>query len=62
MRLKGHTVIELTDVNTGEKEIHEDDNMITNAIKQLLGYNGHVGIPTRQSLSYGAACKYSVLL
>ena len=37
MSLKGHTVIELTDVNTGEKEIHEDDNMITNAIKQLLG-------------------------
>lgn len=62
MRLKGHTVIELTDVNTGEKEIHEDDNMITNAIKQLLGYNGHVGIPTRQSLSHGVTSKYSELL
>lgn len=62
MSLKGHTVIELTDVNTGEKEIHEDDNMITNAIKQLLGYNGHVCISTRQSLSYGAASKYSELL
>ena len=62
MSLKGHTVIELTDVNTGEKEIHEDDNMITNAIKQLLGYNGHVCISTRQSLSYGTTSKYSELL
>lgn len=62
MSLKGHTVIELTDVNTGEKEIHEDDNMITNAIKQLLGYNGHVGISTRQSLSTGITSKYSELL
>lgn len=40
MRLKGHATIELTDVNTGEKIVHEDDNMITNAIANLLGFSG----------------------
>lgn len=40
MRLKGHATIELTDVNTGEKIVHEDDNMITNAIAKLLGFSG----------------------
>ena len=40
MKLKGHTTIELTDVNTGKKEVHEDDNLITNAIQKILGYNG----------------------
>ena len=36
MALKGHTSIELTDVNTGEKEVHEDDNMFTNALVDIL--------------------------
>lgn len=40
MKLKGHTTIELTDVNTGKKEVHEDDNLITNAISEILGYHG----------------------
>lgn len=40
MKLKGHTTIELTDVNTGEKVVHEDDNIITNAIKKLMGFTG----------------------
>lgn len=31
--LKGHSVIELTDVNTGEVERYEDDNLVTNGIK-----------------------------
>ena len=36
MALKGHTTIELTDANTGKKEIHEDDNMFTNALSDIL--------------------------
>lgn len=34
--LKGHTRIELTDVNTGEVIVHEDTNMFTNAIYKTL--------------------------
>lgn len=34
--LKGHTKIELTDVNTGEVTVHEEDNMFTNAIYKTL--------------------------
>ena len=33
--IKGHTKIELTDVNTGKKEVVEHDNMITNAVYDL---------------------------
>lgn len=43
MGLHGHTVIELTDVETGEKEIHEDDNLVTNALQLLLGNYGVFG-------------------
>lgn len=39
--MKGHTKIELTDVNTGKVEVIEHDNMITSAIeKELLQSNG----------------------
>lgn len=39
--MKGHTKIELTDVNTGEVEVIEHDNMITSAIeKELLSSRG----------------------
>ena len=34
--MKGHSKIELTDVNTGKKEVHENDNMVTNALKYFL--------------------------
>lgn len=34
--LKGKTIIELTDVNTGEKEVIEENNMVTNAISDLF--------------------------
>lgn len=34
--MKGRTIIELTDVRTGEKEIHEDCNMFTNALDYLF--------------------------
>lgn len=35
MKLKGHAKIELTDVHTGEKQVVEHDNMITNAVNDL---------------------------
>ncbi len=39
--MKGHTKIELTDVNTGKVEVIEQDNMVTSAIeKELLRSNG----------------------
>lgn len=34
--LKGTTRIELTDVNTGEVEVHENQNMVTNALRDVL--------------------------
>lgn len=34
--LKGHTKIELTNVNTGEVEVHEDNNLVTNAVARTL--------------------------
>lgn len=35
--LEGKTIIELTDVHTGEKEVHEDKNMITNVMNEIFG-------------------------
>lgn len=43
--MKGHTKIELTDVNTGEVEVIEDDNMLTNALSIIL--KPRVGITPR---------------
>lgn len=37
--LKGKSVIELTDVRTNSKEIYEDENLITNAVPDLLRLN-----------------------
>ena len=37
--LKGKTVIELTDVNTGEVEKIEDENMVTNALSDFFSHN-----------------------
>ena len=34
--LKGHTTIELTDVNSGKKEVVESDNMFTNAVSEIF--------------------------
>ena len=39
--LKGKTIIELTDVNTGEVEVHEDNNMVTNALNHIFSPFGH---------------------
>lgn len=41
MRLKGTSVIELTDARTGEKETYRDDNMVTLAVPKVLGV--HIG-------------------
>ena len=37
--LKGKTVIELTDVNTGKKERYEDTNLVTEAVMDVLNCN-----------------------
>lgn len=34
--LKGHTKIILTDVKTGKQEVHEDDNLVTNALDKII--------------------------
>lgn len=39
MALKGTTKIELTNVKTGEKEVIEKDNLVTNAVASILGEN-----------------------
>ena len=45
--LKGKTIIELTNVKTGEVERREEDNMITNAISHLFEPLGHFKSPNR---------------
>jgi len=37
--LKGKTVIELTNVHTGEKEVYEDTNLVTNAVMDIFNTN-----------------------
>lgn len=37
--LKGKSVIELTDVHTGEKEVYEDTNLVTDAVMDVLNTN-----------------------
>lgn len=37
--LKGKSVIELTDVKTKKKEVYEDENLITNAVSDILRLN-----------------------
>ena len=39
MRLKGTMVMELTDAQTGEVETITEENMITNAVNNILGMN-----------------------
>lgn len=39
MRLKGNMVVELTDVNTSEVETVTEENMVTNAVNNILGLN-----------------------
>lgn len=44
MGIKGKTVFELTDVNTGKVEKHEECNMITNGLQEFLNPCGSWGI------------------
>ena len=39
MKLKGKSVIELTNIKTGKKEIYENKNIVTNSIKNIFGIN-----------------------
>lgn len=39
MKLKGKARIELTDVNTGEVQVVEEENMVTNAVAGLFSHN-----------------------
>ena len=43
MGIKGKTTFELTDVNTGEVEVIEDNNMITNGLQEFLTTYGLFG-------------------
>ncbi len=43
MGIKGKTTFELTDVNTGEVEVIEDTNMITNGLQYFLATYGYLG-------------------
>ena len=43
MGIKGKTTFELTDVNTGEVEVIEDSNMITNGLQEFLATYGYFG-------------------
>ena len=45
--LKGTTRIELTDVNTGEVEVFENHNMVTNALKDIFTPLGLSQRPSR---------------
>lgn len=40
MRIKGHTEIQLTNVNTGEVKTYHDDNMITNGLAEFMKNHG----------------------
>ena len=39
MKLKGTMVMELTDVNSGEVTTITEENMVTNAVNDILGTN-----------------------
>lgn len=58
--LKGKTIIELTDVNTGEKEIHEDENMVTNAMSNI--FQSTFGHLTTEATLRGYIPAYATLM
>ncbi len=53
MMLKGTMVMELTDVNTSETETITEENMITNAVNNILGLNPMGIFYTEKNLSCG---------
>ena len=50
--LKGTTRIELTDVNTGEVEVFENHNMVTNALKDIFTPLGLSQRPSRYFVDF----------
>lgn len=52
--LKGKTTFELTDVNTGEVEVIEDTNMITNGLQDFLATYGYFGCDVLSNDKMGA--------
>jgi len=58
--LKGTTRIELTDVHTGEKQVVEDHNMVTNALSML--YQPKLGHLTQESTLRGFTPAYSAMM
>lgn len=55
MALKGKTTFELTDVNTGEVEVIEDTNMITNGLQDFLATYGYFGVDVLSKDKMGAS-------
>ena len=53
MKLKGTMVIELTDVNTSEVETYVEENMVTNAVNNILGLNPMAIFYTEEEYSTG---------
>ena len=54
MGIKGKTTFELTDVNTGEVEVIEDTNMITNGLQYFLATYGYFGADVLSNDKMGA--------
>ena len=53
--LKGKSTIEMTDVHTGKKEIYRDENLVTEAIADIL--NTNIQGAMKCSLGTGATAK-----
>lgn len=53
MRLKGTMILELTDESTGEVETVTEENMVTNAVNNILGLNPMAIFYTEADLSSG---------
>lgn len=58
MKLKGTMVMELTDVNTSETETITEENMVTNAVNNILGLNP-MGIFYKASGEYDDAVMWN---
>ena len=53
MALKGKTTFELTDVDTGEVEVYEDTNMVTNGLQDFLATYGYFGVDVLKDDIFG---------
>lgn len=55
MRIKGSSVIELTDVNTGRVQMFKDENLVTAAVPKALAF--HLGLAEKSSSVSNAAAR-----